>query len=111
MAPRVWAVQCGAGIGRARPTSHSMKPAVDCPRIAAARSRAALRESGMRIPIGKLFCELHIDRGGPVFAVDANLERQRIAFVEIIGIDAAAEHLGSVQENIGAAAVLLDEAE
>jgi hypothetical protein len=39
----------------ARSTSDSTKPATDCPRIAAARFRAARRESGMRFRSGSYF--------------------------------------------------------
>ena len=65
----------------------------------------------MRIPIGKLLCESDIDRYRLVVPIRADVERQRVAFAELVGVDAAAEQLRVMQENIGAGgAILLDEA-
>ena len=55
--------------------------------------------------------ELHIDRYRLADPVNALVEGQTVAFAELAGVDAAAGHLGSMQEDIDAAKGWADEAE
>ena len=56
----------------------------------------------MRIPIGKLFCELHINGRRPVVAVEANVEGQGGALAERIRVYARTAQFGSVDKYVWA---------